>query len=166
MPAAGPGCATVEHVSDLDEIRDRMDALEAEVSRLREDAAATRTLSAMADRDASEVRGALRAHTQSLNALRETQMEQGRTLDAHTRTLHTLADAVGGLVTGQQVLTETVSDLAATVSGLAQTVGGLAQTWVGSSPVSRHSPRLWVVWPRGSSGMTRRSRRSPPCCEV
>jgi hypothetical protein len=113
-------CATAEHVSDLDEIRERMDAPEAEVSRLCEDAAATRTLAAMADRDASEVRGALRAHTQSLNALRETQIEQGRTLDAHTRTLHTLADAVGGLVTGQQALTETVS-------GLAQTVGGLVE---------------------------------------
>ncbi|MDQ4032611.1 MAG: hypothetical protein M3332_10230 [Actinomycetota bacterium] len=31
-----------------------------------------------ADRDVSEVRAELRAHTQALNALRETQLEQGR----------------------------------------------------------------------------------------
>lgn len=86
-------------MSDLDEIRNRVDLLEAEVAQLREDAAATRTLAAMADRDASEVKGALRAHTQALSALRETQVEQGRTLQ-------TLAEAVGGLVTGQLAVVE------------------------------------------------------------
>jgi hypothetical protein len=35
-------------------------------------------LAAGADRDVSEVRAELRAHTQGLNALRETQLEQGR----------------------------------------------------------------------------------------
>ena len=98
-------CATVDDVSDLDEIRSRMDALEAEVAglreatadmvRLREDAAATRALAAMADRDASEVRSALRAHTQALSALRETQVEQ-------SQTLQTVAELVGALAVGQQ----------------------------------------------------------------
>lgn len=56
--------------------------LEQEVVRLRErvsetsrDAAAARILAGGADRDVSDVRGELRAHTQSLNALRETQRE-------------------------------------------------------------------------------------------
>ncbi len=38
----------------------------------------TRVLAAGADRDVSEIRAELRAHTQGLNALRETQLEQGR----------------------------------------------------------------------------------------
>ena len=42
------------------------------------DAAAARVLAGGADRDVSEVRAELRAHTQSLNALRETQLEQGQ----------------------------------------------------------------------------------------
>ena len=37
-----------------------------------------RVLAAVADRDVSEIRAELRAHTQGLNALRETQLEQGR----------------------------------------------------------------------------------------
>jgi len=41
------------------------------------DAAAARVLAAGADHDVSEVRAELRAHTQGLNALRETQLEQG-----------------------------------------------------------------------------------------
>jgi chromosome segregation ATPase len=68
--------------------------LERELGRLREeaardrasteaarvDASAARVLAAGADRDVTEVRAELRAHTQSLNALRETQVEQGNQL--------------------------------------------------------------------------------------
>ena len=75
-----------------DEIEARFTSLEQEVARLREqvahtsseaaaaraDAAAARVLAAGADRDVSEVRAELHAHTQALNALRETQLEQGR----------------------------------------------------------------------------------------
>ncbi len=60
----------------------RLVTLEGEVARLREqvalsssDAAAARVLAAGADHDVSEVRAELRAHTQALNALRETQLE-------------------------------------------------------------------------------------------
>lgn len=87
----------MEPVSNLDEIRNRVNVLEAEVERLREEAVATRTLAALADRDASEVRSVLRAHTQTLNALRESQVEQGRIQEAQTNTLQTIAEAVGGL---------------------------------------------------------------------
>ncbi|MGH3820538.1 MAG: hypothetical protein ACRDRE_22865, partial [Pseudonocardiaceae bacterium] len=38
---------------------------------------AARVLAAGADHDVSEVRAELRAHTKALNALRETQLEQG-----------------------------------------------------------------------------------------
>lgn len=75
-----------------DDVEARVASLEQEVARLREqitltssdatvaraDAAAARVLAAGADRDVSEVRTELRAHIQALNALRETQLEQGR----------------------------------------------------------------------------------------
>lgn len=58
----------------------RLTAVEREVALARADAEAARTLAAGADRDVSEVRAELRAHTQSLNALRQTQVEQGQQL--------------------------------------------------------------------------------------
>ena len=64
------------------DVERRLSSLEREVAQLREkmalagtDAAAARVLAAGADRDVSEVRAELRAHTQALNALRETQLE-------------------------------------------------------------------------------------------
>ncbi|HKR51375.1 MAG TPA: hypothetical protein VJT72_17690 [Pseudonocardiaceae bacterium] len=70
---------------DSDDFEARLASVERDVARLREqsaltssDAAAARVLAAGADRDVSEVRAEPRAHTQSLNALRETQLEQGR----------------------------------------------------------------------------------------
>ncbi|MCA1674841.1 MAG: hypothetical protein LC799_22500 [Actinobacteria bacterium] len=78
---------------DLDDnFEDRLAVLEREIARLREqaaltgseaaaaraDAVAARVLAAGADRDVSEVRAELHAHTQALNALRENQLEQAR----------------------------------------------------------------------------------------
>ncbi|MGW2255184.1 hypothetical protein ACWCXH_34110 [Kitasatospora sp. NPDC001660] len=81
-------------MSEMDELRARLAAVEAELDRLREESAATRTMAAMADRDSAEVRSSLRGHTQVLNAIREDQIEQRQ---AMTR----LAEAVGVLVAGQ-----------------------------------------------------------------
>lgn len=67
-----------------DDLEARVRSLEQAVGQLRDevtltrtDAAAARELAAGADRDVSEVRAELRAHTQALNALRENQLEQG-----------------------------------------------------------------------------------------
>ncbi|MGH3821474.1 MAG: hypothetical protein ACRDRA_01305 [Pseudonocardiaceae bacterium] len=75
MPAAG------------DDIETRLSTVERDVAELREqlaltssEAAAARVLAAGADRDVSEVRAELRAHTQALNALRETQVDFARRL--------------------------------------------------------------------------------------
>ncbi|MBV9143339.1 MAG: hypothetical protein JO115_20885 [Pseudonocardiales bacterium] len=72
--------------SDND-IETRVGILEREVAQLREqvaltssDAAAARVLASGADHDVSEVRSELRAHTRALNALRETQLEQGEAI--------------------------------------------------------------------------------------
>ncbi|MCA1673463.1 MAG: hypothetical protein LC799_15125 [Actinobacteria bacterium] len=68
--------------NSAEDFETRLAILEGEVSRLREqvalsssDAAAARVLAAGADHDVSEVRAELRAHTQALNALRDTQLE-------------------------------------------------------------------------------------------
>jgi ribonuclease PH len=52
-----------------------------------DDGAATRAMAAMADRDVAEYRPEMRGHTRVLNALRETQIEHGRTLAQHGRAL-------------------------------------------------------------------------------
>lgn len=84
-----------------DDLESRLTAVEREVALLREqqaftasDVAAARTLAAGADRDVSEVRAELRAHTSTLNALRETQVDFslqlrnfGQRLDAHSERL-------------------------------------------------------------------------------
>jgi chromosome segregation ATPase len=64
--------------------------LRAEIALVRADAQAARMLAAGADRDVSEVRAELRSHTRVLNALRQTQVEQGRAIDE-------LRSEVGGL---------------------------------------------------------------------
>jgi chromosome segregation ATPase len=104
-----------------DDIETRVAILEREVVRLREqvalsssDAAGARVLAAGADRDVSEVRAELRAHTQALNALRETQLEQGR--------------AIGGLEHKVTGLDQKVTDLDQKVTEGFATVGtGMAQ---------------------------------------
>jgi hypothetical protein len=65
------------------DLEGRVRELEREVARLKDgveisraDAAAARVLAGGADRDVSDMKTLLRAHTQTLNALRETQLEQ------------------------------------------------------------------------------------------
>jgi len=81
-------------VTSLDDLDRRLHIVEAEVARMREqaaitssDAAAARVLAGGADRDVSEVRAELRAHTQALNALRETQLEQAQKMSDGFTTL-------------------------------------------------------------------------------
>ncbi len=59
----------------------RLVEVEQQVSTAQTDASAARELAAGADRDVSEVRAELRAHTRALNALREIHVEQGRAMD-------------------------------------------------------------------------------------
>lgn len=71
-----------------DDVERRVTRLERDVANLRgeltltsSDASAARALAAGADRDVSEVRAELRAHTSALNALRQTQLEHGQALE-------------------------------------------------------------------------------------
>lgn len=72
-----------------EDIENRLAAVERDLAEVRRradlavtDAAAARTLAAGADRDVSEVRAELRAHTSALNALRETQVDFAHRLTA------------------------------------------------------------------------------------
>jgi len=56
-------------------LAERVAALEAEMVVVRQEVAAGRALAAGADRDVAEYRAELRAHTRTLMALRETQLE-------------------------------------------------------------------------------------------
>lgn len=98
-------------MSEIDELRARVETLETQVARLAEDSTDTRTLAGMADRDAGELRTKLAAQQSSLNALRETQAD-------HTKALRGLADAVGTLVVGQARLEQQVAGLTGKVDGL------------------------------------------------
>jgi hypothetical protein len=63
------------------------------------DAGSARVLAAGADHDVSEVRAELRAHTQALNALRETQLEQGQEMREGFATLSTGMSQITALLT-------------------------------------------------------------------
>lgn len=92
-----------------DDIETRLATVERDVADLREqlavtssDATAARMLAAGADHDVSEVRAELRAHTQALNALRETQLEQSRKIDEQSREMR---EGFAKLATGMAQIT-------------------------------------------------------------
>jgi len=113
-----------------DDVETRVAVLEREVARLREqvalvssdaatarvDAAAARVLASGADRDVSEIRDGLRAHTQGLNALRETQLEQSQKIDKLDREMHEMrAEMRGGfstMATGMAQITALLTNIA------------------------------------------------------
>lgn len=115
--------------SDND-IENRVSILEREVAQLREqtaltssDATAARVLAAGADRDVSEVRSELRAHTRALTALRETQLDQGRMLTEHGRILDKHGRAIASLNQAIISLDQKMSNGFATLNtGIAQIV--------------------------------------------
>ena len=82
---------------NLEEIAQRVAALEAEVGVLRQEAAAARALAAGADRDVADYRSELRGHTRTLGALRETQIEQGQAITGLGEKVDQLTGTVGHL---------------------------------------------------------------------
>jgi chromosome segregation ATPase len=101
-----------------DELEPRFTKLEFEVSRLREDVASARALAALADRDVAELRTEMRAHHQVLNALRETQLEQGQQIDELRQEMR---EEIGGL---RQEMREEIGGLR---QEMHQEIGGLRQ---------------------------------------
>ena len=62
-------------MSSLEELEQRIAAMEAELAIVRQEAAAARALAAGADRDVADYRAELRGHTRVRSALRETQLD-------------------------------------------------------------------------------------------
>jgi chromosome segregation ATPase len=67
-------------MGSLEELEGRVAALETQMRTVRQDAAAARVLAGGADRDVSALATRLDAQTRLLEALRETQVEQGQQL--------------------------------------------------------------------------------------
>jgi hypothetical protein len=108
-----------------DDIETRLAIVERDVTQLREqlaltisDAGAARMLAAGADHDVSEVRAELRAHTQALNALRETQLEQGRKIDEQSQKIdeqgREMREGFATLATGMAQITALLTNLGGT----------------------------------------------------
>jgi chromosome segregation ATPase len=85
-------------VSERNDLPARVAAIEGEVVQLRQDVAGTRDLAAHVDRDIADVHDVLKAHTRSLSALHQTQVEQGKEQVRQGRTLRSLAESMGGLI--------------------------------------------------------------------
>jgi chromosome segregation ATPase len=122
-------------VSDIDDLRARLGVVEDQVTQLAEDAAATRALAAMADRDVAAFRQEMRGHTRVLNALRETQLEQGRALQEHGRTLQEHGRELGTLRETQLEQGRTLEEQSRTLGQHGQTLGSLA---AGQAAIMRH----------------------------
>jgi chromosome segregation ATPase len=75
-------------------LRSRLKTVEVEVERLTNDVAETRIMAAKNDKDLAPFRQQLRAHIRVLNALRDTQIEHGKTLDKHGKILGRLTATV------------------------------------------------------------------------
>lgn len=85
----------------MDELRARLTAVEKRLAVIADDASEGRRaagLYAMVDRDVADLSAAVRGQTTVLNALRETQIEQGRTLAEQSVKLQTLSERVDDLV--------------------------------------------------------------------
>lgn len=166
-----------------DDVEARVTSLEREVARRREqitltssdataacaDAVAARVLAAGADRDVSEARTDLRAHIQALNAVRETQLEQGREIRegfaSQTRRIDELEREVRSgfttLATGIAQITALLTEIRA--RRLAEQQLSLRRFRTHRIHVSRWSSIRWCFSRMIRISSTMRGRRSPFC---
>ncbi|MFW6692503.1 hypothetical protein [Streptomyces sp. MAR4 CNX-425] len=69
-------------MSERDELRSRVETLEARVDAVHDRMSQAQAMVAINDRDVADLRLEMRAHRKSLQALRETQLEQSERIDA------------------------------------------------------------------------------------
>lgn len=94
---------------EVAQLRAQLSTVRADVTTARTDSGAARVLAAGADHDVTEVRAELRAHTQALNALRETQLDH----HGEIRELRTeMRAGFATLKTGQEQITALLERLA------------------------------------------------------
>ncbi|OLZ66542.1 hypothetical protein AV521_26960 [Streptomyces sp. IMTB 2501] len=103
-------------MSELEELRRRLEALEARVDEVAEQQAATRHLAVNSDRDVAALQEQRRADMQLMQALRQTQLEHTKTLEEHGKLL-------GALVSGQVAMMEQVGSLTTQVGAIIDHLG-------------------------------------------
>src|SRR6266702_748010 len=106
-PMSEPGDSDVEArlsvvEREVAQLRAQLTDTRADVTVARTDSAAARVLASGADHDVTEVRAELRAHTQALNALRETQLDHHAEIQALTAETR---EGFATLRTGQEQIT-------------------------------------------------------------
>jgi chromosome segregation ATPase len=104
-------------MSEVDELRARIDRIEAELAEVRAKAESAETLARFADRDAKDIKASHAGIVHTLNALRETQLEQGQTLAEHTQIL---AEHTQILAEHTQILAEHSQAHGTTIAGIEQ----------------------------------------------
>ena len=125
-------------MSELDEIRQRLDALEAQVGVLTEGQAESRRaadLFAMVDRDVADLKQAFGAQRHVLQALRDTQVEQGRTLVEHGQalgavivTLESVQETQRSMQESQRSMQETQRSMHETQRSMQETLESMQET--------------------------------------
>jgi uncharacterized protein involved in exopolysaccharide biosynthesis len=113
----------MEGMGGSEELRRRLEALEAEVHDMREEHASTRHLAVNSDRDVAALQEQRRADVQLMQALRRTQLEHGKTLEAHTKTLAEHGKLLGALVSGQVAMMERIGTLTTQVGAITDHLG-------------------------------------------
>lgn len=94
---------------EVAQLRAQLTTVRSDVTTARTDSGAARVLSAGADHDVTEVRAELRAHTQALNALRETQLDHHGELQTLRTEMH---EGFSTLKTGQEHITALLERIA------------------------------------------------------
>ncbi len=118
-------------MGELDEIRQRLDTLEAQVSVLTEGQAETRRaadLFAMVDRDVADLKQAFTAQRHVLQALRDTQLEQGRTLVEHGQALGAIVVTLQSMQETQQSMQETQHSMQETQQSMQEAQHSMQET--------------------------------------
>lgn len=89
----------MEGMSEMEELRRRLAALEARVNEVMAEHTTTRNLAVGSDSDVAALQVQRRADMQVIRALRDTQLKHGKTLEEHGKLL-------GALVSGQVAMME------------------------------------------------------------
>jgi chromosome segregation ATPase len=116
-------------MSDIDDLRARVDRVEAELAEVRARAETAETLARFADRDTGDIKASHAAVMHSLSALRQTQIEQGNTLAEHSQILGEHSQILGehSQILGghSQILAEHSQILAEHSQAHAKTLAGI-----------------------------------------
>jgi hypothetical protein len=93
-------------MSDIDDLRARVDRVEAELAEVRARAETAETLARFADRDTGDIKASHAAVMHSLSALRQTQIEQGNTLAEHGQILAEHSQAHAKTLAGIELIVQ------------------------------------------------------------